>query len=422
MFAAIHVPKPGEQGAADLLEVARTFSPLVEQTDGNTVVLPVAGLRRLIGSPHQIASEISRRAAERHITGNIGIAVNPDTAILAARNLPGVTIIPKGGESKYIGAFRIETLPIDVETCEVLDRWGVRTLEDFSALPDDGIHERLGPAAVYLLQLARGTTDRPLRPILSGTSYEERFELEYPVELLEPLLFILGRLVNELCGRLDRHSMSTTELRLRLELERAEPNDRTLQLPFATRDAKALLKLLQFDLEAHPPSAPIVAVNLAVSPVDPRVVQNGLFVPAAPEPEKLELTLTKIRGMVGIANAGAPELLDTHRPNAWRMRPPDLSAAQLRPGTGSIRLAFRYFTPVLKARVELKQERPARIFAERVYGNVLEAAGPWRTSGDWWRDTAWDRDEWDIGLNDGGVYRIYLDRPVRQWFVEGSYD
>jgi len=49
---------------------------------------------------------------------------------------------------------------------------------------------RLGPAAVYLLQLARGTTNRPLRPLLAGTSYQERFDLEYPVEVLEPLMFI----------------------------------------------------------------------------------------------------------------------------------------------------------------------------------------------------------------------------------------
>ena len=422
MFAAIHIPNISEHGQEDLLAVARTFSPLIEITARDTVVIPVAGLRKLIGPPHQIASEIARRASERHLIGNIGIASNPDTALLAARNLGGVTLIPKGDEAKYIGAFRIETLPIEPETFEVLDRWGVRTLEDLSVLPDDGIHERLGAAAVYLLQLARGTADRPLRPILDGTSYEERFELEYPVELLEPLLFILSRLVNELCARLNQHSMATTEIRLKLELERAEPNERKLQLPFATRDAKSLLKLLQFDLEAHPPSDPIMAVTLALEPVDPRVVQHGLFVRPAPEPEKLELTLTKIRGMVGVNNAGSPELLDTWRPGAWRMGPVVAGKQGAITNARSPRIAFRHFTPVLKARVELKAEKPARIFAERVYGNVLEAAGPWRTSGDWWRETIWDRDEWDVGLNDGGVYRIYLDRPVHQWFVEGAYD
>jgi protein ImuB len=156
--------------------------------------------------------------------------------------------------------------------------------------------------------------------------------------------------------------------------------------------------------------------------VDARVIQTGLFVPQAPEPEKLELMLTKIRAMVGAANVGSPQLLDTHRPDAWRMEQTvSAQSAGVRAAVRRTRLAFRYFTPVLKARVEIDSGMPRRVFAQPVHGNVLHAAGPWRTSGDWWRE-AWDRDEWDIALNDGGLYRIYLDRPVERWFVEGAYD
>jgi protein ImuB len=186
-----------------------------------------------------------------------------------------------------------------------------------------------------------------------------------------------------------------------------------------------MLKLLQLDLEAHPPGAPVTAVALAVTPVEPRIVQNGLYVPPTPEPEKLELTLAKIRSMVGVQNAGSPRLLDTHRPGAWMMEPVisgEWRVASGERGDRNARLAFRYFHPVLQARVDVHQERPARIFALGLYGNVLEAAGPWRTSGDWWTPDPWDRDDWDISLNNGGLYRIYLKRPAHAWFVEGVYD
>lgn len=423
MYAAIHIPNAGPEASADLIEVAKSFSPIVEITAPGTVVLPVTPLRKLIGPPHQIASEISRRSAERGLTGNIGIARNPDTAVLAARNLAGVTIIPRGSESKYIGDFRIETLPIDFDTCRILDRWGVRTLEDFSVLPDDGIMERLGPAAGYLQLLARGTADRPLKPAVFGTNYEERFELEQEVSLLEPLLFIVSRLLNELAARLTSQSMATTEIRIALDLASKERYQRTLKLPFPTRDSKTILKLLQLELEAHPPGAPVIAVTLSVEPVEPRIVQNGLYAPPAPEPEKLELTLAKIRGMVGAGNAGSPRLLDTHRPGAWVMDPV-VTSQSLNVGGDRARqrLAFRYYWPAMQARVELRNERPARVFSQSVYGKVLDAAGPWRTSGDWWMPDAWDRDDWDIGLNDGGLYRIYLKRPAEAWFVEGVYD
>ncbi len=421
MYAAIYIPSAGPRECAELAEVAKTFSPLVEHSGAGAVILPVAPLRKLIGPPHQIASEISRRSAERGLTGNIGIASNPDTALLAARNLPGITIIPRGAESKYIGHFRIETLPIDPATYQTLEGWGIRTLEDFSVLPDDGILERLGPAAAYLQQLARGTSDRPLKPAPLDVPYEGRFELEHEVALLEPLLFILSRLMNELTARLESQSMATAALRVQLDLASKQLFHRELQLPFPTRDAKMMLKLLQLELEAHPPPAPVVAVTLALTPVEPRIVQHSLYVPPSPEPEKLELTLTKIRGMVGAANAGSPRLLDTHRPGAWALGPLESVVART-PLPGKPRLAFRYFSPVLQARVELRNERPARIFAQTVYGNVLEAAGPWRTSGDWWTLDPWDRDDWDIGLNNGGLYRIYLKRPAEAWFIEGAYD
>ena len=101
-----------------------------------------------------------------------------------------------------------------------------------------------------------------------------------------------------------------------MTVEDQTSHTRHLQLPFPTYDAKALTKLVQLDLEAHPPAAAIAALTIAVKPVDPRVVQNGLYTPPAPEPEKLELTLSKIRAMVGVRKAGSPELLNTFKPGS----------------------------------------------------------------------------------------------------------
>jgi hypothetical protein len=53
---------------------------------------------------------------------------------------------------------------------------------------------------------------------------------------------------------------------------------------------------------------------------------------------------------------------------------------------------------------------------------VVAAAGPWRTEGDWWLAGAWARDEWDVALNDGGVYRLCRDASGARWYLDGSYD
>ena len=61
-------------------------------------------------------------------------------------------------------------------------------------------------------------------------------------------------------------------------------------------------------------------IHLAAEPARPRSAQGGLFLPPSPEPEKLELTLARIAGMVGEHKVGALELLDTHHPEGFRMR------------------------------------------------------------------------------------------------------
>ena len=38
------------------------------------------------------------------------------------------------------------------------------------------------------------------------------------------------------------------------------------------------------------------------------------------------------------------------------------------------------------------------------------------------RSSPWDRDEWDIAMADGTVYRLFVEREVGQWFLEGVFD
>ena len=301
---------------------------------------------------------------------------------------------------------------------EILDSWGIHTLEQLAQLPETGIAERFGPAGVSLLRLARGAVDRPLKIFQPEITYNDRIQLDHPISLLEPLLFLIARMLNEQCEKLQSHGMAANEITIRLELENRTEHVRTLRLPIPMRESKALLKLLQMDLEAHPPEAATVALALSLKPVNPRTVQNGIFLPVTPAPDKLELTLARIRGIVGENNVGVPELLNTHHPHPFRLsnRQPQLTD----PPPITIQHAFRYFRPPLAATVELQNDRPARITASGIHGKVLNASGPWRTSGDWWTPAPWNRDEWDITLSTA-LYRIYRE-PNHHWFLEGTYD
>jgi protein ImuB len=421
MFAAMHARPEDEE---KLLRLAQEFSPLVERTAADTVTLDVEGLERIHGLPQQLAAALVRRAVDRGLQASVAIAANPDAAVHAARGFTGVSVIPYGDEAKYLGGLPLTLLDPTPEMLETLDRWGIRRLRDLAALPELGLAERLGPEGLRLHKLARGAGDRPLVPIEEPLHFSEEVELEYPVKLLEPLLFVLSRMLNGLCARLIARGLATHELRLRLKLERDGEHARTLRLPVPMLDIKVFLKLLQLDLSAHPPPAPVMKVWLEAEPVKPRAAQNGLFIPIAPEPEKLEVTLARLRALAGEDKVGSPELLDTHRPGAFRMKRGDTEMGRhgdtetRRHGDGQ--LTIRSMRPLRAARVQMASGQPVHVQAEGVRGHVTAAAGPWRTSGDWWTADPWARDEWDVALSDGALYRIYSEQG--RWFIEGSYD
>src|SRR6185369_11490990 len=163
-------------------------------------------------------------------------------------------------------------------------------------------------------------SDRPLLLTKPAPSFEKSIELDDPIDLLEPLSFILARLLNQLCANLQAHGLAVDELKLRLKLEDKTEHQRAIRLPFPMRDSRVFLKLLLLDIESHPPKFAIVAVSITCEPAKPRSIQNGLFQPLAPEPEKLELTLARLTRLVGESNVGSPELVDTHRPGAFRIK------------------------------------------------------------------------------------------------------
>jgi protein ImuB len=267
------------------------------------------------------------------------------------------------------------------------------------------------------------------------------------VELLEPLLFLLNRLLEQLFARLRMHILAINEVRVALTLERnhsygKEPlqHIRTIRLPVPAKEGKFLLKLLQLDLEAHPPTSPVTGISIVAIPAKTRAQQLGLFLPLSPDPERLEVTLARIQSTAGEGRVGSPELLDTHRPNAFqqkRFMQPEVSWKRSKE-EGMARATLRIYRPPLAATVEFQEGKPTRLMCEGASRSILAFAGPWKTKGDWWSEAAWARDEWDVEVRvlrpkratemtetqkqDTALYRIYKDHLAKRWFVEGIYD
>lgn len=447
--AQIHWRSEEEELATQqaLLKCAQNISPRVEATAQDTLVIDISGLSHLFGAPPQIAQRLAKATKNLGLEANVAIARNPQAAVLAARGMAGIVVIPAGEEAGYLSKLSIDVLQLAPEMAETLECWGIRTSGDLARLPEIELSERLGQEGLRLQAFARGAGARLLVPHEAPLAFEDDRELDYALEMLEPLSFVLSGMLVELCKRLAQHSLAASQVSLSLELDSRAVRfyERAFKLSVPTRDSKVLLKLLQLNLEAHPPEAAIVKVRLGLEPAQPRITQHGFFVTSGPEPQKLELALTHIANLLGEERVGSPELLDTHCPDAFRMvkfrgRVLEEKFSRKKQSPAQIesrgQAVMRRFRPPVRARVWLRDGCPISLSFMGRHGKVVAASGPWRTTGDWWRDSRWQRDEWEVAASlvprrmneedpmeaEMALYRISYDLANSRWMVEGSYD
>ena len=343
---------------AALVDCVAHVSPRCEDVSADTVVLDLSGLGKLMGTPLQIARRIREQASVLSLYANVGVASNIDSAVHAARVAKGIRILPEGREAEELQEVPITVLDPPSDVLGVFERWGIRTLGQLAALPEIALTERLGQEGLRLHRLANGKSTRTLSPTEPPLEFRESMELDSPVADIESLSFIFARLLDQLCARLLSRSLAAGAVRADLSLEVATLDatapskvfTRVVKLPVPTTDTKLLLKLLQLDLDAHPPGAPVLKVSLEAEPLRPQRVQEGMFVPQGPEPQRLEVTLARLRKLVGEDRVGSAELIARHTTTTFRMvsfQPKGKPAAAHRRSTP--KAALRIYRPNLPA-------------------------------------------------------------------------
>jgi protein ImuB len=426
-----------------LLSIGMQLSPLVEVISPHAVLIDISGCETLFGTPDEFCSEVLKSADALGLEVNIAMGFNADACIIAGRHIVGITTLKAGEERTTLGPLRLSALDPALAginpdksnyVIETLQMWGLNTLGELADLPEEGVAETLGPEGLKLQKLARGTYRRHLNFVKQDIEFKESLDLDSPIELLEQLGFVVSGLIHQLCSKTGRHGFAISEIIFLSKLDDGRVYDKRLQLPFPMAQPKWLCRLLLYEIESAPPPAAIKSITLEAKPAKYRTSQEGLFDPLAPEPEKLEVTLAKLSRLVGRENVGAPELLDDHRPDSFTVKCFTLPRKLLRkidptrkhkPKRSS--LGFKVFRPPLAAEVRMDSGRLLHLKSlenqRRLSGRIVYESGPWKSSGEWWCNAGqWARDEWDIALVDGTIYKVFKDLNSGDWFVEGVYD
>ena len=200
-----------------------------------------------------------------------------------------------------------------------------------AALPEKELIARMGQEGKRLRLLARGELPHLFQPTEPAFTLEERIELDSPVEVLHSLLFVVGMMLDQLILRAKARVLALASVTVALTLEDKEPHTRAVRPALPTNDKQLWVKLIHLDLEAHPPQAAILSLTLSAEPGSTSKVQLGLFSPQLPEPMRLDVTLARIRAIVGDECVGRAVLTDTHQQKGFRMEPFTVSPLVLPP-------------------------------------------------------------------------------------------
>lgn len=423
-----------EQSArAALFEAAWNLTPRIEELPEQNALmlaLDMCGSERLLGAPQQAARKVYQTVRQVGFVPRLTISANLLAAVCMSRaSDKPFRMIPAGHEAAVLAELPLSALPLTPEYAEMFELWGIRTFGELAALPEIDMVARLGQEGRRLWLLARGEHAHLFVPAAPVSALEERMEFDTAVEDLDSLLFVLSRMLAQLVLRASHRALALASIGISLALDGGGTHERTVKPALPLVDRSILLKLLQLDLQAHPPPAGVLAIHLAAEPGVRHEVQTGLFAPSVPEPAQLEVTLARIAALVGEGRVGRPVLTDSHAPESFRMEPFTAHVEQvqrrqeLKRCTG---LAVRRERPPSSIEVHVEGAKPLAFSLDGMLHTIGRAFGPWRRSGQWWSEEVWSREEWDVEATAGDGTRLLAllshDLLRSCWKLEALYD
>lgn len=403
-----------------LLLLAESLAPRLERTDAARVTVDLRGTDGAKAETR--CREVCGRARSHGLEVRVGVAGTPEHALWAAGLAAPVWQV--GAPDALLARLPLSAAVPDAGVAGVLAGWGVRTPAGLARLPRAEVGARLGRAGLDLWDTVTGRRARPLRLHVPSPHFVRKLEPEHRIETLEALRFVLRRFVDELALELRAAHSAASALLLRLALEGGGEWTRRIEAPEPTTSADTLFRVLEASLEDARTERPVAGVELRLRAGEAVAHQGDLFAVVMEDTAGFARTADRVAAIVGKGRSGSPRPENTWRPDAFRMERLDTEVDATAAAGADAAMA-----PAGPPLDRVRPPRPLRVWTGGgvpVYvdgsdcaGAVTDRAGPWRLSGGWWEATGWSREEWDVALEGGGVYRIF--RDADGWHLEGVY-
>ncbi|WP_375383821.1 DNA polymerase IV [uncultured Microbacterium sp.] len=258
--AVIVPPRMEAYSAAsrDVFAIFRDTTPLVEGLSIDEAFLEVGGLRRIAGTPEQVAVRLRERVrAEVGLAISVGVARTKFLAkVASAVSKPdGLLVVEPDREQEFLLPLPVERLwGVGAATAERLHGLGIRTVGQLAELEAATAERLLGKAnGAHLHALARLRDPRPVDTTRRRGSIGSQRALGNRPRTADELDLFLTQIVDRLARRLREHDRVCRTVVLRLRFGDYAKATRSHTVRFPTDRTALLLSVARGLLAAAQP-------------------------------------------------------------------------------------------------------------------------------------------------------------------------
>jgi len=409
------------------------FTPMAAANGPDGLILDVTGCAHLFGGEGGLVDQVVVRAGRFGLEVRVALAGTPQAARALVRFGPG-GITPEGQDRAAVRRLPVEALELADADLQALRRAGLKTVAAVDDRPRAALAARFGKAAAWTVDRVLGLEDIRITPFRPPDPYRVDRVLMEPISTDDDILRVVGDLLVDVCGRLERESLGGRVFQAGFFRVDGRVRRVTVQTGRATRAGPVILRLFRERLAALTtpldPGFGFDQVRLSVVRTEPLAVTQVDLDRRPDRAADLEGLVDRLSARLGAEAVLRFQPRDTHIPErAVRLVP-----AYEEPGPGAVQeetvppRPLHLFDPPqpVEALAGLPDSPPRRFRWRRVQHEVVRAEGPERIAGEWWRNLEPTRDYYRVEDAAGRrfwLFRqgLYGDPAQPRWFIHGLF-
>ena len=403
--------KAGQEALCSLADWAFQFSSRVSLYPPYALLLEVQGSFTLFGGQATLLKNLRTGLAALGYKTRLAGAPTPLAAFGLARCGSGQMIAAQHQLAAALAPLPVSALDWEQDLLDRLDGMGVRRLGDVLRLPRDGLARRLGQQSLLYLDRMLGRCPDPQELYQPVQEFKRHLQLASEVEQAQALLFVLQRLILELCGWLQGQGGGVQSFTVRLLHRERRHTDLCIGMHRESRDAGQFTALLRERLERLELQQPVSEIELCAGQAVKLDARSLDLFEKADAQEQIDL-LDRLRARLGDKAVQGLSAIAEHRPEyAWSYSEPGVSRKDSRDQHRPLWL------------LSVPRQLETRGGCPHWHGRLKLQASRERIESGWWdgRDIA--RDYFIATNPSGSCYWVYRELAgERRWYLQGVFE